>query len=192
MVSDYLHLFLFALLGAGLKTIDDIYDMGVLNRRVAYILAPPLIGIWVYLSHYNVGFATILGAIILSSLIAGKLDNGVFKFSAAIILLIGLAWGWGVSAFPLLFLMVLGVLDEFLDGYGESHRELRGGVLLKHRLGMKGGVILLYILSVVEVVHVLALLFFDLAYDIVSATTLKKSRALTGVLEKYGWTSRIL
>jgi hypothetical protein len=163
MALGYEVLVFFALLGAGLKIIDDIYDREVLSRGIAYFLAPVLIALWLFLSFHDEGAATLLSAILVSSVLAGKVDNPVFGFSAVILLVTMLLGGVDLALLPFLFLAALGVIDEFANNRADS----TGGAsfFLKHRFGMKLGVLLLFALSQLELVYAVALLVFDLAYD---------------------------
>jgi hypothetical protein len=181
MASGYGMLVFFALLGAGIKTIDEAYDRGAPSRRVAYLLAPFLVALWFVLSFQDKNAATLLSAILVSSLLAGKLDNTVFKLSAAVLLAAMLIKGVSIALLPFLFLVVLGVIDELADGYADKHRKTRRGFLLRRRFGMKLGVLLLFVFSQLELVYALALLAFDLAYDSVSIALPQGANVPAGV-----------
>ncbi len=182
MASDYGYLFLFIVLGAGLKIIDDIYDRGAPGRRGAFVLAPILVLTWIYLSNFDKGYATILGAVLLSSLIAGKIDNAVFKVSAACIIAAWLILDVDVLIIPLGVLVLLGVLDEFLDGYRGNVASGIGN-LLKHRVGMKIGVVMLLVFGHLEAIHVFSLLAFDLAYEVAPASMQRGRYLISGAAE---------
>lgn len=158
----------FAFLGAGLKTIDDVYDRGVFSRRVAYFLAPCLAALWLVLVFHDQDAATLLSAILAGSLLAGKVDNPVFKLSAIVVLAAMLAWDVSIALLPFLFLTFLGVIDEVANDHASKHGETWRRRLLRHRLGMKLGVLLLLAFSQLELVYALALFAFDLAYDAAS------------------------
>jgi hypothetical protein len=181
MASEYGYLFLFIVLGAGLKIIDDVYDKGVPGRKWAYALAPLLALIWIYLSNFDKGYATILGAVLLSSLLAGKVDNAVFKVSAAAISIAWLILGVDVIIVPFIVLVLLGVVDELLDRYGER-MAAGAGYLMRHRVGMKVGVLLLLAAGYMDTIHVLSLLAFDLAYELAPASV-QRALYLNGVAE---------
>ncbi len=162
-------LILFAVLGAGIKALDRAYDDRDLDRRLAFLMAPFLASLWIYLSLSNAMAATILGAIFLSSMLTRKIDNPAFKFSAIIIGGAFLLEGFEMLILPLIFLTFLGSLDEFAKGYA-GRNKLQGykAFILEHRFGMKAGVALLYAASSLDFTHVLALYSFDLAYEAVS------------------------
>lgn len=187
MAPVYEYLFLFVFLGAGLKIIDDIYDFGALEKKTAHILAPALVSLWVYLSAIDKGFATLLGAILLSSLITGKVDNRVFKLSAAAVTAAWLLWGIKVFLEPFIVLTLLGILDETLDRYGERKVAVakKAGLeyLLTHRVGMKLGVVILFAFAQLELPHVLAMLAFDLAYEIAPASLNRGRCWIKGVVD---------
>jgi hypothetical protein len=183
MVFNYGFLFLFAFLGAGLKTIDDIFDRETLEKKTAYLLAPILVFLWIFLSISDKGLATLLGAILLSSLVSGKVDNYVFKLSAVAILLAGLLWGVEVIIAPFFVLTFFGIIDEYLDGYCDKKKTGKAEFLLKHRIGMKIGVLILYVFSQLGGMHVLAMFLFDLAYDTASGSVAGKVGVPTGAVE---------
>jgi hypothetical protein len=180
-----IRLIFFAVLGAGIKAVDRAYDDEDLDKRIALLLAPFLAFLWVYLSLGDAMSATILGAIFLSSLSTGKIDNPAFKLSALIVAAAFLVEGFEIMILPLLFLTSLGYIDEFANGYADRNK-LHGhrAFILAHRFGMKAGVALLYAASLLDLTHVLALYSFDLAYE--AATTGRFSyyrTALTRVWE---------
>jgi len=178
-------LIFFAVLGAGIKAVDRAYDDGDLDKRIALLSAPLLAFLWVYISLDNAMSATILGAIFLSALLTGKIDNLAFTLSALIVAVAFLVEGFEIMILPLFFLSSLGYIDEFANGYADRNK-LHGyrTFILEHRFGMKAGVALLYAASLLDLTHVLALYSFDLAYEAASTGRISYYRtALTRVWE---------
>lgn len=181
MELGYELLIFFAFLGAGIKAIDEVYDQGNMSRSIAYLLAPFIVALWLILSFYDKIATTILSAILVSSLLAGKVDNPVFRLSAGILVAVLLVRGVDIAFLPFLFLVFLGFVDEFLDGHADNQKFSRHGrFFLRHRFGMKLGVLLLFVFSQLELVYVMAFLAFDLAYDSVSIVLPRRVITPTG------------
>jgi len=180
-------LIFFAVLGGGIKAVDRAYDDMDLDKRLALLLTLFLAFLWVYLSLGSAMSATILGAIFLSSLLTGKIDNQAFKLSTLIVAAAFLVEGFEIMVLPLLFLTFLGYVDEFANGYADRNK-LHGHrtFIFEHRFGMKVGVALLYAISVLDLMHVLALYSFDLAYE--AATTKRISYYRAALNRVWGWT----
>ncbi|MDP7195781.1 MAG: hypothetical protein QF864_06270 [SAR202 cluster bacterium] len=167
-------LILFAILGGGIRIIDRGYDDLDIDKRVALLLAPGLICLWIYLSLESAMSATILGSILLSSLLSGKIDNFPFKLSTLVIILAFLLFGFEMMIFPLIFLTFLGYFDEIANGYVDN-RDINGwkAFIFNHRFGMKCGVALLYAISILDLTHLFVLYSFDLAYESATANRMK-------------------
>jgi hypothetical protein len=156
-------------IGGGLKYIDEVFDEGVFSRRAAYLLAPLLVGMWVTLSLRDGGSATILLAVLLGVLLSGKVDNGIFRWSAyAILAALFLSGRLEVLWGPLLVLVVAGWVDEKGNDWvdeGDAPRPLEFFFL--HRFGMKVACLLLFLHGSFLWYHWAGFLTFDLAYDLV-------------------------
>ncbi|HDL14591.1 MAG TPA: hypothetical protein ENH28_00280, partial [Euryarchaeota archaeon] len=78
---------LFVLLGIGLKFVDDAFDRNLYSKKIATIFTF-LVGIlWIFLSLTNIYIGTILTAVLLGSLLAGKIDNSAFQATSGFVLL---------------------------------------------------------------------------------------------------------
>lgn len=178
MEPGLITLVLFAFLGSGIKVIDRAYDEGDVDKGLALLLVPFLALFWVHLSTSDGVSATILGAIFLSSLLAGKIDNMAFRLSALIIGAAFLVNSFEIMILPLLFLALLGFFDELANEYADRNKpQGLKGLILKHRFGMKAGVVVLFALGFLGLTHVLALYAFDLAYEAFSIIRIPSCRA---------------
>ncbi|NOZ59532.1 MAG: hypothetical protein GXO66_08185 [Euryarchaeota archaeon] len=159
----------YALIGGGLKYIDDAFDEGLHSRRVASILAPLLVATWIALSVLDPYSATILTAVLLGVLLSGKIDNLVFTAStAAIILTVLFLSRENLMLLPLAVLTLFGIIDEKGNDYVDRHRT--SGFLkffFAHRCALKLALLALCLTSVFPLVYFFAFLCFDLAYDAV-------------------------
>ncbi len=159
----------FAVIGGGLKYIDDAFDEGVFDRKRAVLLAGLVTILWIGVSIHDPVSATILFAVLLGVLLAGKIDNLVFRTSSASIILVLVCSGrfeplsWTFAA-----LVLAGVLDEKGNDLVVSHHVSRFmEFFLRHRFSMKVGVLAVCAASLMPWVYLLAFLSFDLAYDTV-------------------------
>jgi hypothetical protein len=159
----------FAIIGYGLKYIDDAYDEARFSKRRAMLMAPLLVALWACLSLFDAGSATVLFAILFAMLLSGKVDNPVFKLSAiALLAIFFLALMSRFSYMPLAVLTVLGIADEKGNDYADGNRlsEL-AEFFFAHRCSMKVGALGLCLASFLPWLYLLAFLAFDLAYEVV-------------------------
>jgi hypothetical protein len=159
----------FAIIGYGLKYIDDAFDEARFSKRRAMLMAPLLVALWACVSIYDAGSATVLFAILFAVLLSGKVDNPVFKLSAiALLAMLFLALMSRFSYMPLAVLTVLGIADEKGNDYADVNRlgELPE-FFFAHRCSMKVGTLGLCLASFLPWLYLLAFLAFDLAYEVV-------------------------
>ena len=159
----------YALIGGGLKYIDDAFDEGVHSRRIASLLAAVLVVFWVTLSAVDSYSATILTAVLLGVLLSGKIDNRVFTASTcAIVLTVVLLARENLLLLPLAILTAFGVVDEKGNDYVDSHRAHRlVEFFFAHRFALKLALLALCAASVLPFAYLAAFMCFDLAYDTV-------------------------
>jgi len=160
----------FAIIGAGLKYIDDAFDEDIFSKRAAMLMAPILVIIWSCLSISDSVSATILFSILFAVLLTGKIDNLVFKVcSIALILILVLSGMLNFLWIPLFSLIMMGVADEKGNDYVDNHATLKlGQFFFSHRFSMKIGVLGLCIFSLLPWFYLGAFLAFDGAYESVS------------------------
>ncbi len=159
----------FAIIGCGLKYIDDAFDEARFSKRRAMLMAPLLVVIWVCVSISDTGSATVLFAILFAVLLSGKVDNPVFKLSSiALLAMLFLALMSRFSYVPLAVLTVLGIADEKGNDYADGNRlgEL-AEFFFAHRCSMKVGTLGLCLASFLPWLYLLAFMVFDLAYEVV-------------------------
>jgi hypothetical protein len=157
----------FAIIGGGLKFIDEAFDEGIFNKKLAILLAPLLVVIWVWLSVADPISAIILFSILFSVLLSGKIDNFVFKISTLTLILFFVSTGsFGSVWMPLLILVAMGLLDEKGNDYVDENKTNKVvEFFFLHRFSMKLGVLALCTTSILPWLYLFAFLTFDIAYD---------------------------
>jgi len=159
----------YALIGGGLKYIDQVYDVGVFNKQIAVILSV-FVGILMgSLIALDSASAIILLGIIISAGIARKIDNSAFYTVALLSILIPMLLyfvpvipdhEFQINLLPLILIVFSGLLDEFLDEIG--HRKKIE--IFKMRPFMKMMALLFCIFDIFSYLYLLAFITFDLAY----------------------------
>jgi hypothetical protein len=164
----------FALIGAGLKYIDEAFDEERFSKKGALLVAPLLVIVAGVLAVKDIASRTILVSILLSSLISGKVDNIVFKLSStAFLLLILLAshtFNGTLTFFwiPLFALTIFGILDEKGEDYTAKNKTSTStNFFLQHRFAMKLGMLTLCVYQFFAWPYLFSFLAFDLTYDAV-------------------------
>lgn len=169
---EYAILIAFAIIGGGLKFIDDAFDNDIFNKNVAISLAPLLVVIWIWLTATDPISAVILFSILFSVLSAGKIDNFVFKSSTmALILFYFIFAEFGSLWIPLLVLVAMGLLDEKGNDYVDENRTHKlVEFFFLHRFSMKLGIFALCASSIFPWFYFFAFLSFDISYDAIGMT----------------------
>ncbi len=155
---------LFALLGLGLKLVDEAFDKNLYSKKLASVLALFLSFLWIYLSLLDPYSGTILTSILLGSLLTGKIDNPAFQVASGFILLALFLSGAALDFSLLLFLTTASAIDEKLHGRFQ---------IFKIRPMLKLAVLTL--LPFIPLINILAFFSFDLSYDIAGFLTGKSS-----------------
>jgi len=117
----------FAVLGAGLKYIDDAFDEKVFSKKIAYVIAPCLGILWAYTMIIDAVAATILLAILLGVLLKGKIDNIAHMIGLVVIIGIIVVAGVQLLFIPLIILAAAALLDEVGNDLVDKSRFLVGG-----------------------------------------------------------------
>lgn len=159
----------YALIGGGLKYIDDAFDEGVHSRRLASVLAIILVVLWIALSALDPYSATILTAVLLGVLFSGKIDNWVFTASTgAIVLTVVLLARENLLLLPLALLTIFGIIDEKGNDYVDRNKTSAAlRFFFAHRFALKLALLALCIASLLPFAYFIAFLCFDIAYDTV-------------------------
>lgn len=157
---------LYALLGAGVKYIDDAFDEHTFNKNIAYILAPILGGIWAYAMSLDIASATILLAILIGVLLKNKIDNYAFVIGVACVIPLIILLEAEILFVPFLVLTGFAVVDEYGNDLADRNDNLNGWIkrFFKCRCTLELCVIFLALLGVIPPLLVVAVLVFDLAY----------------------------
>ena len=162
-------IFAFAIIGAGLKYIDDAFDETKFSKKKAIAIAPSIALIWIAISLYDSISATILFAILLAVLISGKIDNLIFGVCTFTVLsALFLTQMSAILWIPLVFLTLMGIIDEKGNDYIDDHETFKLiEYLSSYRFCMKIAMLSLCILSIFPWLYLIAFLAFDLSYELV-------------------------
>lgn len=157
----------FAIIGAGLKYIDDAFDEDRFSKKKAIVIAPIIVLIWICLSLFDSVSATILFSILSAVLLTGKIDNLIFKVcTIALISILFLTQMLNLLWIPLIILILMGVADEKGNDYVDNHATLKlVEFFFSYRFCMKMGLLSLCILSLLPWLYLLAFLAHDGAYE---------------------------
>jgi len=162
----------FAIIGAGLKYIDDTFDEDMFSKKIAVLIAPIIVIVAVILAIKDAASQTILFSILLAVLIGGKVDNLVFKLSSIAFLLLlflpsfGLYGTFNFLWIPLVIITITGVIDERGNDYIDKNKtnELTN-FFFEHRFSMKIGMLTVCAFQFLPWLYLLAFLAFDGAYE---------------------------
>ncbi|MDO8647833.1 MAG: hypothetical protein Q7R70_05485 [Candidatus Diapherotrites archaeon] len=161
---------LFALLGFLIKFIDDAFDEGVFNKKVAVVLAPIAGILWALAMMATPISATILAAIMIGVLISGKLDN--LAFWVVGVSIVAVLFFFGIPEFLLIPLVVL-VIAAFLDELGNDFFDKLGiedavhpiiYYFFYYRLTLKLVLAYFVFFQGFSIIYLIALLAFSAAY----------------------------
>jgi hypothetical protein len=167
VVQTVLTVAAFALIGGGIKYIDEAFDEKIYSQKIATAIAAILLVLWIGISILDTAAATILLAVLLGVLFTGKIDNTVFGASTSAIVA-SLAFLEKIIFLPLLALTFTGIIDEKGNDYVDSHKTNKIiAFFFLHRFTMKVGLLTLSLAGVFALEYLLAFLFFDISYDTV-------------------------
>ena len=187
MLEDALLIILsYGLLGAGIKYIDQAYDIGVFDKKTANLIAIPSGILMAYLIIFDSTSAIIFLAIILALSITQKIDAPAFYIGTGLAIAIPvlfhdtlqIAWA------PFGILIFSGILDEIGNDWADkrlkkrlvNHRSMNNnnGFLNKlgerfflNRFAMKLSILVLVVFNVFSWIYLAAFLFFDFMYIVV-------------------------
>ncbi|GEM_PF-439987 len=170
----------FAILGGGIKYIDDAFDENTFSKLKAMLLAPVLGVFWAYTMSLNPAAATILAAVVLDVFFSGKIDTlafmiGTITIFSALFLggLINFLW------IPLILITLAGIIDEKGNDFVDKHPSINRFVRLffEYRFVMKIAVGVFAYLGYYAWVYFAAFLAFDIAYAIIMLYSKKRAQA---------------
>ncbi len=165
----------FAFIGGSLRFIDLAFDNNRFDKRLAIALAIPAGLITGYFISSDVSAATILLAIVVASLFAGKVDNIAFQLGALALLASVAAFFPGIPALAtaiispaFVALVVTGIIDEWGNDLADEGR-LKGLAkeFFVNRMAMKIAAVALFVAGVFQPIYLIAFLAFDIAYPLV-------------------------
>lgn len=165
----------FFILGGGIKFIDDAFDEGIFNKKIAMIIAPLLGLLWGYTMYIDKYASTVLFAILLGVFFKGKIDNRAHLFGAIVIILFILSFKIRIDVMyiPLIVLFFSEILDEVGNDFVDK-RNYSSNVFYKplkyffeYRFMMKVMVIAIVVIGIFPYYIAVAFLLFDGSYHIV-------------------------
>ena len=159
----------FAIIGAGVKYIDDAFDEAKFSKKKAIAIAPIIALIWIAISLYDPISATILFSILLAVLLSGKIDNLIFGVCTFTVLsALFLTQMSAILWIPLGFLTLMGLIDEKGNDYVDSHATSKlVALFFSYRFCMKIAMLSLCIFSLLPWLYLFAFLAFDASYEFV-------------------------
>ena len=162
----------FAIIGGGLKYIDDAFDEDLFNKKIAVLIAPVIVIVACILAIKDTASQTVLFSILLSVLIGGKVDNLIFKVSSIAFLLLLLLpsfYLYGKVNFlltPLIIITIMGIIDEKGNDYVDENKTNKLiHFFFEHRFSMKIGMLTVCVFQFLEPFYLFAFLGFDGAYE---------------------------
>lgn len=197
---DLLLILAYALLGGGMKYVDQAFDIDVFNKKFATFLSIPggiLMGI---LMVYNESSATIFLALVMAVALTRKVDNIAFQVGAVSLILVPIVFRdlIKIQWVPFGLLVLSGLFDEYGNDWADKKlkkrlaREANGKTIKRtpanwiiefffmRRFTMKLMILLLVLTGFFQPIYFIAFLAFDTAYTIVEKiSTSKKLYSLT-------------
>ena len=188
----YFFLVAFAILGAGLKYIDDAFDEKIFNKKIAYAVAPLLGALWAYTMFINAAAATILLAILLGVFLKGKIDNYAHFMGMVVVIAGAIVLGVQLLIIPLIVLTLAALFDEVGNDFIDKRQYIDGNNVLKKFVGYffdqrwltKVVILGLAFANVIPIYFFLAMLLFDGAYILMRGYSQFKLRKLEAVENK--------
>ena len=160
----------YAILGGGIKYIDDAFDEKTFSKISALLFMPLLAVFGAVVMTLSAESATILGAIVVAVFLKGKIDTIAFKIG--LISLIAILFFMGFFNFlwiPLIIIAIAGVLDEVGNDYVDKHLNVRKPIRLffEFRFVMKLAVLYFAAVGTFAWFYFFAFIAFDIAYALV-------------------------
>ena len=162
----------FAVIGAGVKYIDDAFDEDRFSKKIAVLIAPVIVIVACILAIKDTASQTILFSILLSVLIGGKVDNLIFKVSFIaflVLLFLPSFYLYGKIYFlwaPLIIITITGIIDEKGNDYVDENKTCKlTHFFFEHRFSMKIGLLTVCVFQFLEWFYLFAFLSFDSAYE---------------------------
>lgn len=121
----------YALLGVGLKYIDQAYDVGVFNKKIAKLVAIPCGILMASLIIFDSSSAIILMAMLIGLALTRKIDNIAFYIGTGIVILLPIIFHdtLKIEWLPFGILILAGIIDELGNDWADRRVLKR---LIKH------------------------------------------------------------
>ena len=178
----------YAILGAGIKYIDQAYDLGVFSKTRANITAVLCGLLMAYFIVTDLPSMAIFLAMVIALAITRKIDNIAFYIGIGIVLLLPIVFNSLIKMnwLPFGVLVISGILDELGNDWADKrakkrriNRYQKNASLLQfeekffaYRFAMKVAILILVLLNYFDWIYFAAFLFFDLMYLLVDAYSL--------------------
>ena len=178
----------YAILGAGIKYIDQAYDLGVFSKTRANITAVLCGLLMAYFIVTDLPSMAIFLAMVIALAITRKIDNIAFYIGIGIVLLLPIVFNSLIKMnwLPFGVLVISGILDELGNDWADKrakkrriNRYQKNASLLQfeekffaYRFAMKVAILVLVILNYFDWIYLVAFMLFDLTYLLVDAYSL--------------------
>jgi len=178
----------YALLGAGIKYIDQAYDLGVFSKTKANMAAVLCGLLMAYFIVTDPPSTAIFLAMVIALAITRKIDNIAFYIGIGIVLLLPIVFNSLIKMtwLPFGVLTVSGILDELGNDWADKRTKKRqvnryqknaywlqfSEKFFIYRFAMKVAILVLVILNYFDWIYLVAFMLFDLTYLLVDAYSL--------------------
>jgi len=166
-LTIFYYILAFALLGGGIKLVDDIFDKSLAKRWLALLLVPYLGILWAITMALNSAAASILAAILIAAVLKGKINNIGHQIGLLTILVILFFSGFVQFLWiPLIVISLAAIADEIGHDFVEKHKKINKVVsyFFKYRFAMKLAVFLFALFNYFGWIFFFAFMAFDIAY----------------------------
>lgn len=182
----------YALLGSGMKYVDQAFDLDVFSKKTATLMAIPGAILMGLLMATNGSSATIFLAIVIGLALTRKVDNIAFQTGLFFLILAPIFFSSIIQIqwIPFALLFSAGIADEYTSDWADLKIKKRTieealskgkptpikqkilEMLFEHRIIMKIMVLLLVLAGLFQPIYLLAFLAFDLSYKAVELYSL--------------------
>jgi hypothetical protein len=183
LAHDLSILVIYFLLGAGIKYIDQAYDIRVFNKKTATIIAVPTGLLMAAIVIVDPPSATIFIAMALGLLVTKKIDNIAFQIGIVLVVLLPIFFVNLMDVFwlPFSVLFLACLADEYGNDWSDKHylkklakkhhktlkRTELTALIMRYRSVMKITIIGLVVTKQLAFIYLPAFLLFDLGYTLV-------------------------
>ena len=160
----------YALLGAGIKYVDEAYDEHTFSKKKAHVVAVLCILLMGYLMLADGPSMMIFLGMVIALVFSKKIDNPAFYAGTAGILPMPMLFNVSISIelLPLSVLVLTGIIDEKGNDLADN-RKIKGIIekFFNYRCMMKVGVLGLCVFGFFGFIYFVAFMMFDLMYYLI-------------------------